>query len=526
MNGSEFRHTAGNAGIIGVTALLGAGIGFILQLLVAYYFGAGNQTDAFFMAQSTSEMLAKILMGGSITAVFIPMFVKSLATQKREDAWRLAFNIINIMSVAYVLLLLCIWVFAEPFIHFIAPGFTGETYTLTVSLLRLLLPSFLFLFLVEFATSILNSFKVFALPASLRIVAPTVSILSILLFVHTRGIHALAIGVVLGSLIQLCILVFGLRKAGMRYRFVMDTKDPAIRSLIQLVYPFIFSIFVTQGAGIVYRILVSDLPEGSLSALKFAEKITQLLTIVFLNSVTTVMYPLLSEKAGLHDYAGMRSTIASAMRLVVFVTLPIILAVAILREPIITFIYQRGSFTQSDTVATSIALLYLVLGLTTTGISSILGHAVLALQKTKTKTAVAITIASQVVAISLFTILVPYMGMAGLALASSLVPISSAILYFIYLRKHVDHIGSIFAHTMYIKTALLAAASSGIIWIAIRSMPSSTPLNIFVPAAVGALFYLVCAHMWHIEEMREILNIVYSKFNKNTPHPVEGEGDR
>ncbi|OGY31293.1 MAG: murein biosynthesis integral membrane protein MurJ [Candidatus Andersenbacteria bacterium RIFCSPHIGHO2_02_FULL_45_11] len=512
MSTSEFRHTASNAGMIGAAALAGSVVGFVLQLLVAYYFGAGNQTDAFFMAQSTSEMLAKLLLGGSVTAVFIPLFVERLAVKNRDGAWRLAFNILNIMTVAYIALLGCIWLLAGPFVHFIAPGFNGDTYTLTVSLLRLLLPSFLFLFLVEFATSILHSFKLFTLPATLRIVAPLVSILSILVFVHTLGIHALAIGIVAGSIIQLAILVVGLRRQGMKYRFFIDIRDPAIRSLVRLVYPFIFSLLMTQGAGIVYRILVSGLEEGSLSALKFAEKITQLLTIVFLNSVTLVIYPLLSEKASLHDTAGMRSTIASAMRLVVFVSLPLILAVAILREPLVTFLYQRGSFTASDTAATSIALLYLVLGLTTTGISSILGHAVLAIQKTRA--AVAITIISQVVAISLFYFLVPTMGMAGLALASSLVPLSSALLYFLYLRRHIPALSTIFAHTTYIKTIILAIVSSAIVWVVSLSLTNYVLLQIIASLLAGALCYLVAARAWHIEEMQEVLGMVRAKLTR------------
>lgn len=512
MSQHEFRHTAGNAGMIGAAALAGSVIGFVLQLLVAYYFGASNQTDAFFMAQSTSEMLAKLLLGGSVTAVFIPLFVERLAVKNRDGAWRLAFNILNIMTLAYIVLLGCIWLFAGPFVHFIAPGFSGNTYTLTVSLLRLLLPSFLFLFLVEFATSILHSFKLFALPATLRIVAPLVSIISILLFVHAIGMHALAIGVVAGSVIQLAILVVGLRRQGMKYRFVIDIQDPAIRSLARLVYPFIFSLLMTQGAGIVYRILVSGLEEGSLSALKFAEKITQLVTIVFLNSVTLVIYPLLSQKASLKDAAGMRSTIASAMRLVVFVTLPLIFAIAILREPIITFLYQRGSFTASDTVATSIALLYLVLGLTTTGISSILGHAVLAIQKTRA--AVAITIISQVVAISLFYFLVPIMGMAGLALASSLVPLSSALLYFLYLRRHIPALSTIFAHTTFIKTLVLALISCSVVWFASVSLAGYGLMQIIVSLGIGALCYLALAHVWHIEEMTEVLGMVRAKFTK------------
>lgn len=509
MSLKEFRHTSGNASIIGITAFAGSIVGFALQLLVAYYFGAGNQTDAFFMAQSTSEMLAKLLMGGSITAVFIPIFIERLAKNKEDDAWHGALNIINSTAVVYIVILCFIWVFAAPFIRFIAPGFTGDTYTLTVSLLRLLLPSFLFLFLVEFATSILHSFKIFALPASLRIVAPAISIVSVALFVRTIGVHALAVGVVAGSLVQLIILTTGLYKRGMRYQLFIDMKDPVMRALGKLVYPFIFSALVTQMAGIVYRVLVSTLEEGSLSALKFAEKITQLLTIVFLNSVTIVLYPLLSEKASANDTIGMKSTIGNAIRLIVFVTLPIILAVAILREPIVTFLYQRGSFSAADTAATSLALLYLVLGLTTTGISSILGHAVLAMQKTRA--AVAITIGSQIIAITLFYILVPGMGLGGLALASSLVPLSSALFYFLYLRTHIVSLETIFMHPTYIKTIVLALVSSLVIWGLVYIVPTQVPLAILLPALGGAICYLALAHVWHIEEMQELLSMVRTK---------------
>lgn len=521
MSTREFQRTASNAGIIGVTSLVGAGVGFILQLLVAYYFGASNETDAFFMAQSTSEMLGKLLMGGSITAVFIPLFVERLAKGKIQEAWDVGFNIINIMVIAYLVLIVILWIFARQFVHIIAPGFVGETYETTVSLLRFLLPSFLFLFLVEFATSMLHSFKQFTLPASLRIIAPLVSIISIVLFVHPLRIYALAVGVVVGSLIQCIILWIGLSRLGMRYKLRIRITDPAIVSLARLVYPFIFSILVTQGAGIVYRMLVSGLAEGSLSSLKFAEKITQLLTIVFLNSVTMVIYPLLSEKAAKKDWKGIEETITHALQLIVFITLPIITFVAILRQPIVSFLFERGSFTAADTTATSIALLYLVLGLTTTGISSVFGHAVLAIQKTKA--AVAITIASQIVAISLFMFLVPRMGMAGLALASSLVPIASGVLYFSYLTKRIHGLGRIFMHWMYGKTIILAAISSVIVWYIATNMPTiaqqhwlDSLLHIIVPALCGYASYFLTAHLWHIEQMKELSEIITNKFIKHS----------
>lgn len=503
-----------SSGIIGVTAALGAVFGFFLQLLVAYYFGAGGNTDAFFMAQSTSELLGKLLMGGSITAVFIPLFVQRLAKGKNEEAWSLGLNIVNVMACAYALLALFLWVFSGSFVHIIAPGFSGDTYHLTVSLLRILLPSFLFLFLVEFATSMLHSFKEFTLPAFLRLAQPIVSIICILTLVRSMGIYALAVGIVVGSMVQLAILVVGLIKRGMRYRFFINLKDPSLKDLARLVYPFILSILMTQGAGIVYRILVSTLEEGSLSALKYAEKITQLITIVFLNSVTLVIYPLLSEKASLNDTAGIRSTLASSIRLVFFVTLPLILAVALLREDIVSFLFQRGSFSVQDAAFTSIALFYLVLGLTTTGISSILGHAILALQETKA--AVAITIASQAVAIALFTLLVPHMGFAGLALASSLVPLSSALLYYLYLTRFIPSLHVIFMHRTYIKTIILSLLSSSCIW-GIMQLHLPSLVQLLLSLSAGVLLYLLLSHVWHIEEMTQVTRIFRAKIQKLKP---------
>jgi|GEM_PF-1247710 putative peptidoglycan lipid II flippase len=516
---NEFSHTASNAGLIGVTAMLGALVGFVLQLLVAFNFGASNQTDAYFMALSTSEMLSKLLLGGSITAVFLPMFVARLAKNKRSDAWHLALNILHITLFAYIFILALIAIFAGSFISFIAPGFDSATHTLTTSLLLVLLPSFAVLYLVELSTSMLQALEHFVIPALFRIITPTVSIISIILLLKHVGIFSLAIGVVIGSFIQLSLVFWALYRQGFKYRFIFKPFDPAIKRLVYLTYPFLFSVLMTQGAGITYRILVSDLSEGSLSAIKFAEKITQLLTIVFLNSVTMVIYPILSKKAAQHDMVGLRNTIASSLRLITFTTLPIIVGVALLRNPITAFLYQRGSFSASDTAMTSIALLFLVMGLTTNGISSVFGHATLALQKTRA--AVAVTMASQVVAIGLFLVLVPVMSHAGLALASSLVPISIALLYFLYLTKFIPNLISVFLHVTYIKIIVLSVLMGLLVYVSapVFSHLSSVAqlslfLQVFVPTILGATFYFLCAYFWCIPEMHDLLDIFRSKLGK------------
>lgn len=516
---TEFRQTASSAGVIGLTALGGAAVGFILQLLVAYYFGASADTDAYFMAISTSELLGKLLLGGSITAVFVPMFVERITQGQRHEAWHLALNIMHIASALFIIALLLIALFTEPFVHFIAPGFDVATAALTVKLTRLLLPAFLFFFLVAFATAILHSFKQFSLPAWVRVIAPAISIITIAALAPSMGIFALAVGTVLGSIAQLIFLLWGIQRQGFSYRFIFAPRDPAVRRLLHLVAPFIIAVLATQAAGIVYRNLVSNLPEGSLAALKFAEKITQLLNIIFLSSITAVIYPTLSAKAAQRDFTGMRDTIASSIRLITLITIPIIIGVGLLRHPFIVVVYQHGSFDAAAVSATSLALLFLVLGLTINGISSVLGYATLALQKTRVS--VAVSVASQLVAIALFFILVPRMQLAGLALGSSLVPIAIAGLYFWYLARFIPNLTRVFMHRSYIKITALAfilyvaiiASQRAVLALSLPAGPS-TLAQLLIPTALGSILYFGGAWLLKIPEMEVLITIAKSKFSR------------
>lgn len=518
---TESQRTTSSAGLIGLTAFGGALIGFVLQLLIAYYFGANADTDAYFMAQSTSEMLSKLLMGGSITAVFLPMFVHLLTKGQRNEAWQVALNLLHIIGFIFIILVAALGIFAQPFVAFIAPGFDSATQHLTVNLIRVLLPSFALLFFVELTTSMLHALKQFAIPARLRLIAPLTLIIVLLLSARSLGIYALAVGAVVSAAIQLSYIIWGLARQGFRYHFTWQPSHPALRHLLYLVYPFILSMLATQGAGIVYRILVSELSAGSLSALKYAEKITQFLTIIFLSSVTTVIYPLLSEKASRKDAAGMRDTIGSAIRLITFITIPLTIGVVILRQPFVRLAFERGSFSAHDTLFTSVALLFFVLGLTINGISSVLGHATLALQESRA--AVAVTVASQAVAISLFIIFVPLLAHAGLALAAALVPLSIALLYYLYLTRFIPDLRSVFWHRTYAKIVVLGALLTIIMVITHRfasrlPLPSgpATLLELFIPAVCGALAFFGGAYLWQIPEMHEVVTIIRGKLHKWT----------
>lgn len=505
MPSSELAQIAQSASAISLVAAAGAAIGFVLQLLVAFYFGASAQTDAYFMALSTSEMLSKLLLGGSLTAVFLPLIVERLASGGRQAARELTYNVLHLSALAFLLITAVLGIFAEPFVSFIAPGFSEATSQLTVRLLRLLLPAFVILFLIDLATAALHALRQFTLPALLRLLSPAISIVFIFVFIRQLDIFSLALGVLAGSVLQLGLLLWQLRRQGLAYRFIVDLRDPAIRRILMLVYPFLLSVLAIQAAGITYRILVSNLAPGSLAALKYAEKITQLLTIMFLNSVTAVVYPTLSRKAAARDAAGLRATIALAIRLITLVTVPVVIGVALLRDQLVALVYQRGSFSAEDAALTSSALLFLVLGLTANGISSVLGHATLALQETRA--AVAVTIASQAVALSLFVLLVPSLAHAGLALASSLVPLVIALLYFLYLTRFIPRLASVFWHETLLRIMVLAVVLGLVVAASLKFAQRYSPsplLQLILPAVAGTVVFFGGAYAWRIPEMHAI----------------------
>lgn len=512
---------AGQASFIGLTALGGAIVGFTLQLVLAYYFGAGRETDAFFMASSTSELLTKLLMGGSITAVFIPMFVHYIANSKTQQAWRLALNILHITTIIFAGLLLVVALGARPFVDFIAPGFDSETKLLTTSLLYVLLPSFLLLFVVDLLVAMLHALQRFTIPALLRLISPAISVLSVLLLQRHLGIFSLAVGVVVGATLQFLLVGGSLRRLGLIYQRQLSFKDPDFHRLVHLLYPFLLSTIATLLAGIIYRVLVSELSAGSLSALKYAEKITQLLTIVFINSVTIVMYPRLAEAASRGNFEAVTTSLAYAVRLTLLLTVPLWIGASMLREPIIQFIYQHGSFSPEAAALTSSALLFLSLSLCTNTVSSLLGHAILALQRTRA--AVAVTIASQGVAICLFVILVPRLEHAGLALASSLVPLSAAALYYIHLNNLLPNLWRIIWQSSLFKIAALGVVLAGFLWLWQQYIPDTQSalwrgvVHLFIPVVLGATTFFGLAFFWRIAEVHDLAQVVLQKISRRSP---------
>ncbi|MFQ5443789.1 MAG: lipid II flippase MurJ [Nitrospinales bacterium] len=188
------------AGTVGSMTLLSRVFGFIRDMVIAMTFGSSAAADAFFVAFRIPNMQRRLLGEGAVTAVFIPVFSEYLNTKSEEEAWTLTSNLLNIFFIALTVITLAIMIFAPYVIMAFAPGFMDEPYKfeLTVGLTRWMAPFLICIGLAALCMGILNTFKVFALPALAPILLNISMIVSALVLspYMEEPIYGLAAGVV------------------------------------------------------------------------------------------------------------------------------------------------------------------------------------------------------------------------------------------------------------------------------------------------------------------------------------------
>ena len=344
--------------------------GLAREMVQAHLFGAGFAMDAFNVAFRIPNLLRDLFAETALSAAFVPILTAEKAKSK-EAQNRLASNIFNVLFVVTGAVSL-IGFMASPYLaKWIAFGFgkVPGKIGLTAQLTAVLFPFLLFVSLAAWAMSYLNTERSFFVPS----VAPAVfNLFSILFPVLAYGwyvahgkdpIFGLAIGVLVGGLMQFLVQMPLLRRKGFRWSPVLNFRDPEFLRVIALFIPVAIGLAGTRINVLVNTILVTPLAQGSVSWLTYAFRIMHLPLGLFGIAVGTVALPSLSRLVLDNDVAAVKSTLSDSLKMVLFLTVPTSALIAGLAIPATRAIYQRGHFTAADTLATAAALVLYVLGI-------------------------------------------------------------------------------------------------------------------------------------------------------------------
>lgn len=403
--------------ILTVAALASRALGWLRLLVIGSQFGAGRELDAYFAAFRIPDAIFQLVVAGALSAALIPVFQGYRAKGDEAEAWRLASSVINLVVIALSAFSLLMAIFAPWIVPLITPGFDAPTTELTIRMTRVMLLSPVFIGMGAVVSGILNSYEKFAVPAIAPLLYNLAIIGAAIVLAPLIGVEGLAVGVAIGSLAHLAVQLPQVASVGQRYDLSLSINHPGVRRVAWLMAPRTLGLAAVQINFLASTLLATGLPEGSVTAYNYGFQLMQVPVGVVGVSVAIALFPRMSRDAALGNLTLVRHQLSTAMRVLLFIALPLTALMTVLREPLTAVFFQYGLFSAQSTDRTAVALFYFTLGLAAQCLVPILARAFYALQDTATP--VWWAIAAVAGNVPLMAWLVGPMGVGGLALALS-----------------------------------------------------------------------------------------------------------
>ncbi|MCK4846365.1 MAG: murein biosynthesis integral membrane protein MurJ [Deltaproteobacteria bacterium] len=497
-------------------------LGYVRDAVIAAIFGAGLSADAFFVAFRISNLFRRLLGEGALTSSFIPVYTDVLHERSPEEARRFVSSVFIIALIVLTLITIPCIIFSAEIVAFMAPGFVDAPdgkFALTVTLTQWMFPFMVFVGLMAVAMGVLHSFRHFTMPAIAPVLLNISIIASALLLrgYFPSAVYALAVGVLVGGLLQLLIQLPFLRRYGMFPTFCFNIKDPAIKRIFLLMGPAIVGVGVYQLNIFITLRFASHLAEGSIAYLYYGSRLMELPLGIFVVSLATVILPSLSSDVTKKDFVSFKRSLSHAMRLVNFVCIPATVGLIILAYPIVDVLFLRGAFGAGDARETAYVLYFFAAGIVPIALSRIFISVYYSLKDTKTP--VVIAVVCVVVNLIGCMLLIGPLGHGGLALATTIAATANFIMLAMVLKARVSAVDFISVVSASAKSLLAAIIMGVVLYVALNLIgwPDS---GIFLKAGLiavfvcgGALLYFMLSILFKIKESAVIKAIVVEKFS-------------
>ncbi len=509
------------ATLIAAATVLSRFLGLAREIVAAALFGAANDKAAYVIGYYLPFFFQRLLLGGTLSIVFIPTITEYLARGDREETEQATAILFNLILLLGVVMVIAGELLAPLLVRVAAPGFQAQPglISLAVNLTRVIFVAMLFLALAVYATGFLQAHQRFTIPALAPLVFNLVIIAGTLWLgpANRLGIRGLALAWVGGTAAQFAVQWPAMRRAGFVYRAVLHLRHPAVRKLVRLALPAMLGLAVLEINAYVSRFFASFLPPttdvNAVAVLDYAYEVMQAPVGIIAVSMATVVFPTLARQAAAADHPGLRATSAFGLRMVLVLILPIVALVLALAHPLVRLLFQRGEFTPAATAAVAATLRGYTVGLGAVAAYYIVTRVFYALEDMVTP--VKVGMGMIVLNALLAYLLMRPLGAPGIALATSIVNLTSTALLTWLLRRRLGT----FEGRRTLATGARAAAAAVVAGLSAagvaafaagRLAPGSLGTLLLLTAAggTGLVVYLLVSWGLRIEEIRAVRNLL------------------
>lgn len=506
---------ARNAALFSIGTAISRVAGLAREIVAASFFGTSGAASAYALAYQIPSLFSNLVANAALSAAFVPVFTDLLQQGRRREASALASALLwLILIVVGALTALFVLLAGVIMPLFTGAGFSSHLDSLTVGLAQVMFPVVLLLGLNSLFLGILQSHDRFGVqsfsPAVWNLVIIVVLVLLRGSFTGADQIYALAIGVLVGTVVQLAMAGAALGRIDIRLGFSLDWRNPRVRHVLLLMFP------VTIGLGIMNLDQLINAAFGTLvskeatAAIERAFRIYMLPQGMFSVAVTTVLFPTLSRMAARRDLPSMRRAVGTGIRQINLLLIPSATLMLVLTTPIVRLVFERGHFTAHSTQLAAIALFWFACALPFSGLNLLLTRTFFAVQRPwiPTKLAAVNIVADLIASAALYRPL----GIAGLVIGTVL---ANVLMTGLQLRRlRIGFRGRLEGAQTTMITARIILASAllaGVAWLVFhaldalfgRSLPAQL-LSVGGAAVVAVLVYARAVLIMHVPEAQQV----------------------
>lgn len=425
------NHMKKAAILVMIITLISKTLGFGRDVILSYFYGASYISDAYLISQTIPNVLFGFI-GTAIVTAYIPIESKIESSLGIEAGNRYTSNLINIVLVLVLLIFAFSFIFSREIVKVFASGFHGEMLDMTVSFTRISLFGIFFIALFAIYSGFLQIKGDFLTPAFTGIPFNVVIIASIALS-SKLGTGVLLYGTLIATVFQLIVMFPSAKRLGFRYQKFIDFKDDNIKETLAVMYPVIFGASINQINVLIDRSIASSVSVGGISALNYASKLNLFVQGIFVLSIVSVIYPKMARDSANGNIEGLKRTVTKTIKIICIFVIPTTIIFMVFSESIIKLMFGRGAFDYDAIKMSSSALFFYSIGMVGMGTREVLARAFYSLQDTKTPVINATV--GVFINIVLNVILSKYLGVGGLALATSISALVTAALMFVSFKK-------------------------------------------------------------------------------------------
>jgi len=483
--------------------------GFGREIALSYFYGATNISDVFIISQTIPNVIFSFI-GTGISTGYIPSYSKIEQKFGKNEGVRYTNNLVNILLILCTGIIIIGLIFTDKIVKIFAAGFEGDTLALAVRFTRISLFGIYFTGLINIFGGFLRLQGNYVIPASVGFPMNIFIILSIFLSSKTN-VSVLAIGSVIAAASQLALFIPFLRRKGYRYKFLVDINDENTKKMIYVALPIILGVSAKEINVLVDKTFASSIAVGGISALNYASKLNGFVRGLFVTSIATVMYPMISKMVAQNNFDGLKKSVSEAINLIIIFVIPSTIGAMIFVEPVVKLLFGRGAFDPKAISMTSNALFFYSIGMASFGLRDILSRVFYSMQDTKTPMINAFI--SLGLNIILNMILSRFLGIGGLALATSIASIFCTGLMFVSLRKKIGPFGMKNTTISFIKilaSSLVMSVVAYVVYYVLLSYISGN-LSLIISICIGALAYFVIIYFMKIDEVDTLINAAKKK---------------